>query len=62
MQAKNIKILMYGIDIVFENRVLRKKIFGYKWGEVIYNWRNVHNEFMNSTLSPSIIWVIDSRT
>jgi hypothetical protein len=26
LQAKIIKILMYGIGIVFENRVLRKKI------------------------------------
>jgi len=44
LQAKDIKILVYGIGIVFENRVLRKKIFGNKWGEVIYNWKKVHNE------------------
>jgi len=44
LQAKNMKILMYGIGIMFENRVLRKKIFGYKWGEIICNWRKAHNE------------------
>jgi hypothetical protein len=39
---------MYGIGMVFENRVLRKKIFGNKWGDVIYEWKKVHNELHDS--------------
>jgi hypothetical protein len=43
---------------VFENRVLRR-IFGSRRGEVIGEWRKLHNEELYS--SPNIVRVIKSR-
>ena len=46
---------------LFENRVLRR-IFGHKRGEVIKEWRKIHNEELNDLYSsPSIVRVIKSR-
>jgi len=47
---------------VFENRVLRR-IFGPKRDEVTGDRRKLHNEELNVLYSsPSIVWVIKSRT
>jgi hypothetical protein len=46
---------------VFENRVLRR-ISCTKQGEVLGNWRRVHNEALNNLYaSPNIIRVMKSR-
>jgi hypothetical protein len=46
---------------VFENRVLRR-IFGPKRGEVMVEWRKLHNEELHDLYSsPSIIRIIKSR-
>jgi hypothetical protein len=47
---------------VFENRVLRRRIFGPKRDEATGEWRRLHNEELNDLYSsPNIIWVIKSR-
>jgi hypothetical protein len=46
---------------VFENRVFRK-MFGPKSGEVIEEWRRLHNEELHDLYSsPTIVRVIKSR-
>ena len=46
---------------VFENRV-RRRIFGPKTDEVIWEWRKLHNDELNDLYcSPNIIRVIKSR-
>jgi hypothetical protein len=46
---------------VFENRVQRR-IFGPKRGEVIREWRKLHNEELNGLYSPpNIVPVIKER-
>jgi hypothetical protein len=47
---------------VFENRVLRRRIFGPKRDEVTGELRNLHNEEIRDLYSsPSIIRIIKSR-
>ena len=46
---------------VFENRVLRR-VFGPKRGEVIGEWRKLHNEELRDLYSlPNIVRVVKSR-
>jgi hypothetical protein len=46
---------------VFENRVLRR-VFGPKRGEVIREWRKLHNEERNDLYSsPNIVRMIKSK-
>jgi hypothetical protein len=46
---------------VFENRVLRR-IFGPKRGDMVGEWRKLHNEQLHDLYSsPSIIRIIKSR-
>ena len=46
---------------VFENMVLRR-IFGPRRGEVMGEWRRLHNEELNGLYSsPNIVWVIKWR-
>jgi hypothetical protein len=47
---------------VFENRVLRRRIFGPKRDEVTGGWRKMHNEELHGLYSsPSIVRVIKAR-
>ena len=46
---------------VSKNMVLCR-IFGPKRDEVTGEWRKLHNEVLNDLYSPSIIWVIKSRS
>jgi hypothetical protein len=46
---------------LFENRVLKRRIFGPKRDEVTGEWRKLHNEELNDLYSPNIVWVIKSR-
>jgi hypothetical protein len=47
---------------VFEKRVLRR-IFGPKRDEVTGEWRKLHNKELHELYcSPTIVWVIKSRT
>jgi hypothetical protein len=47
---------------VFENRVLRIRVFGPKRGEVTGEWRKLHNEEFNDLYSsPTTVRVIKSR-
>jgi hypothetical protein len=47
---------------VFENRVLRRRIFGSKRDEVKREWRKLHNkELQDLYTSPNIVQVIKSR-
>jgi len=47
---------------VFENRVLRRVLFGPKRDEVIGEWRKLHNEELSDLYSlPNIVRVVKSR-
>jgi hypothetical protein len=47
---------------VFENRVLRRRIFGPKRDEVMGGWKKLHNEELRDLYSsPSIIRIIKSK-
>jgi hypothetical protein len=63
-------VVLYGCETwsltlrlrMFENRVLRR-IYWPKWDEVIMDWRKLHNKGLNDLYSsPSIVWVMNSRT
>jgi len=48
--------------MVFENRVLRRRIFGPKRDEVTGEWRMLHNDKLTDLYSsPNIIRLIKSR-
>ena len=46
---------------VFENMVLRRRIFGPRSDEVKGEWRRMHNEELNGLYSPNIVRVMKLR-